>query len=115
MVPQIVRRIHRREQLPGRLCDGFELGQQRAAKLAVLDVRMVRRILSGADQFGQLRLEVGAAHGFEIVAHSSASCVEWARKASRNFNRALCSCDLLLPMEQSSIAAISLCSYPSTS
>jgi len=28
----------------------------------------------------------------------------------RNFMRALCSCDLLLPMEQPSISAISLCS-----
>ena len=32
----------------------------------------------------------------------------------RNFIRALCSCDLLLPIEHPSIPAISLCSYPST-
>src|SRR4029079_18628754 len=36
-------------------------------------------------------------------------------RSSRNFIRALCSCDLLLPMEQPTISAISLCSNPSTS
>src|SRR6266404_615568 len=34
---------------------------------------------------------------------------------SRSFMRALCNCDLLLPMEHPSMVAISLCSYPSTS
>src|SRR5215472_9486964 len=34
---------------------------------------------------------------------------------SRSFMRALCNCDLLLPMEQPIISAISLCSYPSIS
>src|SRR5207244_12219005 len=36
-------------------------------------------------------------------------------RSSRNFIRALCNCDLLLPIEQPTIPAISLCSYPSTS
>ena len=36
-------------------------------------------------------------------------------KKSRSFNRALWSCDLLLPIEQPTIWAISLCSNPSTS
>src|SRR4029077_13850058 len=36
-------------------------------------------------------------------------------RKSRNFIRALCNCDLLFPIEQPTIAAISLCSYPSTS
>src|SRR5215472_8707337 len=34
---------------------------------------------------------------------------------SRNFIRALCNWDLLLPIEHPTIVAISLCSYPSTS
>ena len=34
---------------------------------------------------------------------------------SRSFMRALCNCDLLLPMEHPTMVAISLCSYPSTS
>src|SRR5205085_7419401 len=36
-------------------------------------------------------------------------------RRSRNFNLALCSCDLLLPIEQPTSSAISLCSNPSTS
>src|SRR5207245_4065099 len=36
-------------------------------------------------------------------------------RKSRNFKRALCNCDLLLPIEPPTIPAIAVCSYPSTS
>src|SRR5579864_973647 len=45
----------------------------------------------------------------------SAFSARFILSRSRNFIRALCSCDLLFPIEQPIIVAISLCSYPSTS
>src|SRR5208283_298100 len=40
----------------------------------------------------------------------AALCAWLSLRSSRSFMRALCSCDLLLPMEQPIISAISLCS-----
>ena len=57
-----------------------------------------------------LGLELGATHIAGISGHDCASFPASARRASRSLRRALCSCDLLLPIEHSSIAAISLCS-----
>src|ERR1039458_1195922 len=88
--------------------------------IALLDMGMENERCARVDQLRQLRLECGAAHlvgvlihfAGDFIVHRRSSCLVFARKASRSFSRALCNCDLLLPSEQSSIAAISLCSYP---
>ena len=40
MLPQVLGRFNDRKQLAGRFCNRLEVGEKRAAKVAVLQVRM---------------------------------------------------------------------------
>src|SRR5580658_6302897 len=105
-----------REQKLGLLGDVFEITHQGRAVFAAEQVLVMADVGARLEQFGQFFLKFRAVHWFPIllvasVAHaidSSFRCP--VRRRSRSFIRALCSCDLLLPMEQLSMSAISLCS-----
>ena len=62
----------------------------------------------------QLRVRSAPAHLIRtvllIAQDLSAFSARFILSRSRNFIRALCNCDLLLPIEQPTIVAISLCS-----
>src|SRR4051812_13533844 len=116
VVPHLRTRITHRQQQLGLLRDVAEIAHQRATVVALLQVRMLID-LAGIDQRRQQFMEFRAGHGYLLLlirlvaAFSALLCFS----RSRNFMRALCNCDLLLPIEQPIISAISLCSYPSMS
>src|SRR5271165_6346810 len=93
MFPKVIRRLNSREQLPRSFGNGLEIGQQGAAKLAILDVWVCLGIRSRTDQLRQLGLKLGAGHLAGIAGHGCASFLASVRKVSRSLRRALCSCD----------------------
>lgn len=114
--PEIVLWLLVLKELFGRIGDRLKvLVEPQAIVLADLDMGMVFHIRSGTDEFRELVLELLAAHRFGIDGHRRPPLWSVRRSASRNLSRALWSWDLLFPTEQSSMAAISLCSKPSTS
>src|ERR1017187_4369718 len=109
-IPEIFFRLLEGKQLTRSFRNCLQISQQGTAAVAALQVWMHGCILAGADQICQLGLEVMAAEVVGVPGHCGPSLRKDVRSASRSFKRALCNCDLLLPMEQSSILAISLCS-----
>jgi hypothetical protein len=99
----------------GLLRDVLEITHQRTAVLALFQVLLLVQIFARLEQAGKLVLKDGAIDGgsvrsFPDIVHSTTSFLWPDFKRSRSFIRALCNCDLLFPMEHSSMVAISLCS-----
>src|ERR1700721_1252116 len=120
IVPDLRAGIVNGQQQLGLLRNVLQIAHQRAAILAGLQVFLRVQIFTRLEQAGQLVLKNGAIDGgpvrcFPDITHRTASFLWPDFKRSRSFIRALCNCDLLFPMEHSSIPEISLCSYPSTS
>src|SRR5216683_1989039 len=118
------------EEEAGLVCDVLEIAHEGGAVLAGLEVLSKIGILgdtvsAGREEVGELLLKLGAGQGgagLGVVGHFAVSlrAAGWLdssgwRSNSRSLSRALCSWDLLLPVEHSSMVAISLCSKPSTS
>ena len=111
MLPKVVGRLHDGEQLAGGLGDGLEIGKQGAAKLAVLKMCGWRADLSPEPiSSGNWAWNSAQLMLVRILRSWLRLLPGLARSASRSFSRALCNWDLLLPIEQSSMEAISLCS-----
>src|ERR1035437_782461 len=122
------------EQAAGGLSNGFEVADERGA-VGILGEELLQPgvltdlSVAGGEEFGEIVFKLVGLQGVEAdfvdvagLTHFVASVVTsgWGgglglRSSSRSLRRALCSWDLLLPVEQSSIVAISLCSKPSTS
>src|ERR1035438_648243 len=97
------------EQQPGLRGDVLEVAHQGRAVLAGLQVLVASEVTLRLKQLGKGILKLSTGHGFVHGAHHNhAICsFRWpVLSRSRSFMRALCSCDLLFPMEQSSISAI---------
>src|ERR1700730_5494890 len=109
-IPEAIRGVDNGEQLAGSFRDGFKIREEGPAERAILYMGMGGSVHTRADHLRHLGLELLTGHIFQVFGHRRPSLRGNVRMASRSFKRALCSCDLLLPMEQSSIAAISLCS-----
>jgi len=110
--------------------DGFEVADEGGA-IGVLGEELLQAgvladlAVSGGEEVGEVPFKLLGLEGVEVdfarQRHCTASA-DWSgwggsdwRSSSRSLRRALCSWDLLLPVEQSSMVAISLCSKPSTS
>ncbi len=104
----------------------------RAAQLGLAWKKLAKRRVfadlaaAGFKELGEIFFELCGGHVVEVgcgeVFHRAASVKAFAgwrdcgsRRSSRSLRRALWSWDLLLPVEHSSMVAISLCSKPSTS
>ena len=116
------------EQLAGLVGDVLEIADQGGAVIAGVEVSLEDWIVRGApvaggEELRELVLELRTGDGGDgSLAHRTASlrAAGWvdcsgSRSSSRSLSLALCSWDLLLPVEHSSMVAISLCSKPSTS
>src|SRR5215467_10948878 len=107
---------HGQKQL-GLLRDVPEIADKVAARLAGPKVGLLLHVAARLNDVGQHFLELLAIH-FSILSRSCCPAAHRREafsallsfKRSRSFMRALCNCDLLLPMEQPIISAISLCS-----
>src|SRR5579875_2842585 len=133
LLPQVVARFMARlEEGLGGFRYGFEITDQcRAVRIGSkkgLQARVFRDFTgSTGEEIRKNFFELGRRKAVEIhiaqIAHWTSSRTpassggSWSgwRSSSRNLSRALWSCDLELPVEHSSIVAISLCSKPSTS
>jgi hypothetical protein len=74
--PQLVRwfDFDAREQLTRRFRDRLQISKQGTAKIAALHVLVLSYAAACSDDFGQLRLELCAAHFAGIIGHGRASC-----------------------------------------
>src|SRR5580692_9716547 len=119
------------EEAAGLVGDGFEIADEGGAVGVVSEEGLEARVCTDVavaigEEVGEILFKVCRGHGVEVgetgIGHTATSlrlegwadCSGWCRN-SRSLRRALWSCDLLLPVEHSSMVAISLCSKPSTS
>lgn len=104
--------VNRKEQFC-LLGDIFEVAHQGGAVFTALQVLFRSEIGVGFEEFRQSFLKISTIHVrpvSSVLGHTAGSFRSPVRSRSRSFMRALCSCDLLFPMEQASMSAISLCS-----
>src|SRR5437763_2969241 len=115
-------RIMHRQQQPGLLRDVLQIAHQIGAGGTCFKMGLLVGISPAFDDVRQHFLKLLAIHSVHPL--RTCSPATHRREAfsallsfnrSRSFMRALCNCDLLLPMEHPIISAISLCSYPSIS
>src|SRR5436309_3634410 len=113
--------MHRQQQ-PGLLRDVLQIAHQIGAGGTCFKMGLLVGISPAFDDVRQHFLKLLAIHSVHPL--RTCSPATHRREAfsallsfnrSRSFMRALCNCDLLLPMEHPIISAISLCSYPSMS
>src|SRR5438067_3092482 len=117
VVPDLGTGITKRQKQLRLISDVTQILYQIGTDGAALQVLHLGRVAAALENIGQDFLKLGARHflTFSAAHRRTAFSALLCFNRSRSFIRALCSCDLLLPMEHPIISAISLCSYPSMS